>query len=91
MRRLMLLVLVCSAGCSTVPALPESVVRTVEVKISVPVPCVAVMPARPHVDTLADILLLRNADAALTLMTQHNVLLAYVGELEAVMAACAPT
>jgi hypothetical protein len=91
MRPLMLLGLVCSVGCTTVPAQPESVVRTVEVKVPVPVPCVTAVPARPRFDTLADILMLRNADAALALMTQHNVLTAYVGELEAVVAACSPT
>lgn len=91
MRPLMLFVLVCSAGCSTVPTQPEPVVRTVEVKIPVPVPCVTAIPARPRFDTLADILMLRNADAALALMTQHNVLAAYVGELEAVVTACSPT
>ncbi|QEI07817.1 hypothetical protein FXN63_19735 [Pigmentiphaga aceris] len=90
MRPLMLLVLVCSVGCTAVPTPPEAVVRTVEVKIPVPVPCIAAMPLRPTVDTLADILALRNADAALALMTQHNVLLAYVGELEAVLAGCLP-
>lgn len=93
MRRLMLLVLCCAgslAGCGTVPAAPERVVRTVEIRVPVPVPCIdeAAIPARPPVNTLDEILALPNAVAVGVLMTQHNLLLAYAGELEAVVASC---
>lgn len=63
--------------------------RTVEIKIPVPVVCTAPTPARPPISTLVDILARPNAEAAWLLMAQHNALLAYVGELEAVANACA--
>ena len=91
MRRLMLLVLACAgslAGCGIAPRAPEPIVRTVEVKVPVPVPCVASMPERPAVNTLAEILAMANADAAGALMTQHNLLLGYAGELEALAGHC---
>lgn len=93
MRRLMLLVLACAgslAGCGTVPAAPEPVVRTVEIRVPVPVPCIdaAAIPARPAVNTLDEILALPNAVAVGVLMTQHNLLLAYAGEMEGAMTGC---
>lgn len=91
MRRLMLLVLGCSlAGCGSAPPAPEPMVRTVEVRVPVPVPCIdaAAIPARPAVNSLAEILVMGNADAAAALMVQHNLLIGYAGELEAVVAGC---
>lgn len=93
MQRLMLLVLACAsslAGCGTAPAAPEPVVRIVEVRVPVPAPCIdaAAIPVRPAVNTLAEILTLTNADAAVALLVQHNLLLGYAGELEGAIAGC---
>ena len=91
MQRLMLLVLACAgslAGCGTAPREPEPVVRTVEIRVPVPVPCIAAMPARPQIYSRAEILALPNAEAAERLLAQDNVLKSYVGEIEAVAGPC---
>ncbi|MDB5414469.1 MAG: hypothetical protein JWR10_2804 [Rubritepida sp.] len=91
MRRLMLLVTLCAsslAGCGVAPSAPEPVVRTVEIRVPIPVPCIDAVPARPAVNTLAEILALGNAAAAMALMEQHNLLLGYAGEMDGAVAGC---
>jgi hypothetical protein len=87
----MLLAALCSAGCATNGPVPEPVVRTVEVRVPVAVPCIETMPTRPLIYTRAEILARPNAEAAALLLDQVNVRDGYIGELEAVAAPCAAT
>ena len=78
------------AACGAAPVrAPEPVVRTVEVKVAVPVACIYAMPARPEIIPLAKILARPNADAAALLLEQVGVRDGYIGELEAVATPCA--
>jgi len=63
------------------PLAPEPVVRKVEIRVPVPVPCIdaAAIPSRPAVNRWDEILALPNAAAVATLMTQHNLLIGYAG------------
>lgn len=76
-------------GCSAAPPAPEPIVRTVEVPVQVPVKCVKDRPARPAIMTLAQILDMPSAGAAVRILgIQHEKLRAYADEMDAVIAPC---
>lgn len=77
------------AACSNVlPRQPEPVVRVVETKVQVSVPCLKEMPSRPAMRTEAEILALPNYDAGFALWEDWDVRRTYIDRLEAVLAPC---
>lgn len=81
MRGAVLLLPLLVVGCawSTAPV----------VRVPVPVPCVKEKPPRPHLVTEAELKDMPNGQA-IPALEQHRVLSeAYIGELEAVVDACA--
>ena len=74
------------AGCA---ARPVVVTETVEVRVPVPVPCIAEMPARPAVMTDAELLALDDYRAVVALRRDRMLLVQYAAEAEAVMRPCA--
>lgn len=70
------------AGCAQGVRVPEVV------RVPVPVRCVDQVPARPALLSDAELLALDDYALPVSLARERHVLLAYVGELEAVVAGC---
>lgn len=92
MRRLILLAACASSlaacGSATPARVPEPVVRAVEVKVAVPVACIEAMPPRPLILASNEILARPNAQAGALFIDQHDAMVGYIGELEAVAVPC---
>lgn len=78
---------ILAAGCASTrePAVPR------EVRVPVPVPCVARedIPARPEIPGARELLALDRYERTLALWTAHARLERYAAELEAIVEACA--
>lgn len=76
-------------ACGSVPqAIPEPVVRTIEVRVPVPTSCIKQMPQRPAFQSEAAILALPDYDAGFLLWSEWELKGGYIDRLEAVLAAC---
>jgi len=74
-------------GCAGQPVQPR--IETVEVKVPVTVPCLpAELPKRPAIADKAALLAMGDYDLVLELAAERDELLAYSGQLEAVVKAC---
>ncbi|MGH9697977.1 MAG: hypothetical protein ACRD52_00790 [Candidatus Acidiferrales bacterium] len=80
------LLLLLLAGCASVP---EPVIKTVEVKVAVPVSCLpAKLPERPVIQPNAALLAMGDADLVLELAAERTELIGYAAQIEAVLTAC---
>lgn len=75
-------ILVCCAGCSSVPTAPK------EVRIPIPIPCLTFAPIKPSMLSDAELLALDDYGLVIALARDRRIRQGYEAELESVIEAC---
>lgn len=67
---------------------PQPVIQTVTVKVPVSVPCLKVMPTKPDILPLDQVLALSDYEATIRLAQDHLKSLDYQQQIDAILPAC---